>query len=95
MGTDEIRRPSTHFDVDKNTYVRLGAVIAVLLVFGSAWNWLDGRFKALEHNMDEAARRIEAASNDRWTRTDQRLLMLELQVRNPKLVVPPVEAAKR
>ena len=95
-GTDEIMRPGSQvFDVSRTTFVRLGTVFACVWTLWTAYKWLDDRFSALEKNLDAATRRIEAASSDRWTRTEQRLFILELKLRNPKMDVPPIESVSR
>lgn len=100
--------PMDRLNVSKTTWVQLGTVMAVLAGLWIPYQWLDARFKKIEGDlaaanatasassirMDDATRRIEAATADQWTRTDQRLFLLELALRNRTLVVPPVESKK-
>jgi hypothetical protein len=100
MGDAELLEERTErLDVGPRSWVRLGTVIATATFLFSAYSWLDARFRAVESAqaassaaLAEAMRRIEAAERDRWTRTDQRLFILELQVRNPGkgIAFPPV-----
>ena len=87
------------FSVTRSTYVQVGMVATLLAAAYVPYQWLDTRFAKLERDMaaaavrmDDAMRRIESASNDRWTRTNQRLFTLELQIRNPRMVIPEVHA---
>jgi len=101
-------RPMDRLSLSKTTWVQLGTVLGVLAALWVPYQWLDARFKKIEGDMiamnaaaqasairmDDATRRIEAATADQWTRTDQRLFLLELALRNRTLVVPPVESKK-
>ena len=94
-------RLDSRFDIGQNTFVRLGSVLALAFGLWTVYSWLDSRFKTVEAGvsassvrMDDAMRRIEAATADQWTRTDQRLFLLELALRNRTLSVPTVAETK-
>ena len=91
----------TRLDIGQHTFVRVGTVIAIGFGLWTTYSWLDSRFKAVEGGvsassirMDDAMRRIEAATADQWTRTDQRLFLLELALRNRTLNIPTVAETK-
>lgn len=96
-----MERLDTRLDLGQHTFVRLGSVIALVAGLWTAYSWLDSRFKGVEKGvaessvrMDDAMRRIESATADQWTRTDQRLFLLELALRNRTLSIPTVAETK-
>lgn len=88
-------------DLNNGTKVRIGLVFSVVVAIGSCYSWLDSRFTRIESSIRIEAeqtastmRAVEAAASDRWTRTDQRLLLLEFKIRNPKMDIPLIAASK-
>ncbi len=106
--SDDLDQMGNRLDVRQSTWVRLGTVFAVLGALWTAYSWLDARFAKVEERfnllqtsataatvrMDDAMRRIEATTADQWTRTDQRLWMLELALQNRTLKVPTVAESR-
>lgn len=88
-------------DLNPNSWVRVGTIVAALTVISMGYAWLDSRFTRIENTLraegEQTAstmRAVESAATDRWTRTDQRLLLLEFQIRNPKMNIPLIAASK-
>lgn len=86
---------TTRFNLNKDTWVPLGAVFTIAVVIFGGWRYLEDRFTGLQASFDKMDRRMERlevdekrVQEDRWSFTNQRLWVSEFRRLNPTLDIP-------
>lgn len=88
--------------LDRGTLVPISIVFSVIIAFLAAWGWLNNQFVAIGTKIDASIKatderftvydrrmeRVEAKSDNAWTRVDEVLWVSEFRRMNPDMKIP-------